>query len=176
MKWKTGLVIACGLFSGIGAQDAEEEESGWQADSCNVCGPGIVQSPEPMGDDDTWGASKKVINIISSFALIDGLLTPKLANVLKGASSIFDGVRGINELFTDPDWAKIPPDSAAWAAWKLEAKLKTMQDYLVCQFKSLLGQYFSKYMVSTPHIQTCTSTALMAPFSNEPRCPTQLKG
>ncbi len=173
MKWKTGLVIACTLFARTSAEG--EEDDSWQVDKCNECGPGIVQSEEPTGLDDYWGAAGLIVKVIGSFGGIDGLPWTNLAKVICGGSAIFDGIRGMDQM-TDELFGKITVDSSAWSAWKLEAKLKTMQDCLLCQFKALLGQYFAKYLVSTPQIQTCTSTAFMAPFSNDLYCPAQLIG
>ncbi len=173
MKWKTGLVIACALFARTGAEG--EEDDSWQVDKCNECGPGIVQSEEPTGLDDYWGAAKGVLKIIEGFCAQDVLPFATIRGILSGGSVIFDGIWGMMQI-TDPIYGTIPVDSSAWNAWKLEAKLKTMQDYLLCQFKALIGQYFAKYLVSTPQIQTCTSTAFMAPFSNDLYCPSQLIG
>ncbi len=95
MKWKTGLVIACGLFAGTGAQDAEEEETRWQVDKCNVCDPGIVQSEEPMGADNVWDAAESVLEVVSYYVGFGVQANNILVDLLNGGSAIFDGVKGI---------------------------------------------------------------------------------
>ncbi len=147
-------MTVCGLFALIGADPSD--------DKCpKGCGTGILDpGPEPTAQNDFWAASQGVMGIITSVVkLMPGI--PPVEVAATGIGLIFDGVANMHNIaFRDPMMGKIPPDSSAWQTWKLESTLKTMQDFLICQFNSLLGQYFGNYFVSTPYFQTCTSILL----------------
>ncbi len=143
-------MIAYGTFALTGA-DID--------DKCQVCGSGVADpGDEPTGSTNFWAAAKGVMGIVSSFVrLLPDDPPGKIAASTIGV--LFDGAKDMEQIskFDTAILGKIPAHSSAWQTWKLESTLKTMQDYLVCQFKSLLGQYFGAYFVSTPYLQTCTS-------------------
>ncbi len=55
-------------------------------------------------------------------------------------AGVMDGIMGISELVS-PE-----PDSSAWIAHRVEVYLNNLAEYLICEFREIMGEYFEEYM------------------------------
>jgi len=75
-----------------------------------------------------------------------GLLTA-VAPFLPGAD-VIGAILGAGTMAFDSYMAPSGSEASAWASAKLQENLQTMQDYLVCEMKEVIGDYFAEYMGS----------------------------
>ncbi len=55
-------------------------------------------------------------------------------------AGIIDGVVGISDMVVKK------PDKSTWIVNKIETYINNMAEYLICQFKEIMGEYFEEYM------------------------------
>lgn len=125
------------------ARDTGGEYCTANTDKCNPCGGKRPKPEEPDGSYDTMGAvtaiAKGGMSVLrSKFFDYGGLAVGGYATV---ASGVMDGVMGAMEAGE--------PNSAAWNVYKLESYISQAVDYLICEFKEILGNYFETYLGST---------------------------
>ncbi|CAK9015489.1 unnamed protein product [Durusdinium trenchii] len=112
-------------------------------DKCNPCAGKRPRPEKPDGSYDTAGAITAIaeggMSAFRSKFIDNGFITMSGWGYV--GAGVMDGVLGVMEAGE--------PDSAAWNVYKLESYISEAVDYMICEFKEILGDYFAAYMGST---------------------------
>lgn len=112
------------------------------ADPCTLpCGGGIPDPEEP-GNNNAGALGKFIQSSVRAVTIpwntVGGLSKGGPDVWVWSGTTFLDGLRAFS--------ASSSPSPSQWAVYKLTQNLVTMQDYLVCQFQSIMGAFYSDYI------------------------------